>query len=218
MALTPSAGRVAKNKMKKDSGAEHYFTKSPRSKPKFALIRTCLRGKQFDFLTASGVFSKMRVDLGTRLLVESMILPEEGCVLDVGCGYGAVGIVAAVLNPRLRVFMVDVNERAVWLARQNAERNHVDNAEVERGFLYEPFNDLTFDCVLSNPPISAGMQTVKAIIDGASKHMNDKAVFQIVVRSKISGKRLLGFFEEAFGNVHVLARKSGYRVLIAEKK
>jgi 16S rRNA G1207 methylase RsmC len=203
---------------KKGEKLDHYFAEHPKSKLNFGIIRTNLRGKPFEFLTSSGVFSKKRVDLGTRLLVESMVLPEEGYVLDVGCGYGAVGIAAAVFKANLHVVMVDVNERAVRLARQNVKINKVQNAIVKRGHLYEPVKDFTFNCVLSNPPVSAGMETVKAIISEAPEHMANRALFQMVVRSKIGGKRLRMFFEEAFGNFQVLARKSGYRVLISEKQ
>jgi 16S rRNA G1207 methylase RsmC len=202
---------------RKIKGLNHYYVAHPKSKLRLGIIRTNLRGKSFEFLTASGVFSKKRLDLGTRLLIDSMALPEQGCVLDVGCGYGAVGIAAAVFNPSLRVFLVDVNERAVWLANQNVEINCVSNAEVRQGHLYEPVRGLSFNSVLSNPPVSAGIETVKAIIDGAPKHMVSSALFQMVVRSKVGGKRLCKILEDAFGNVDVLARKSGYRVLISEK-
>ncbi|HVP16057.1 MAG TPA: class I SAM-dependent methyltransferase [candidate division Zixibacteria bacterium] len=197
---------------------EHYFVANPRSKPRYGLIRTYLRRKPFEFLTASGVFSKQRVDLGTRLLIESMLLPKKGCALDIGCGYGAVGIGAAAFNPHLYVILVDLNARAVWLARQNVEKNLVSNAEVRRGYLYEPVEDLIFDCILSNPPVSAGMETVKAMIAEAPRHMARGGVFQMVVKSKIGGKRLRTIFEEAFGSVEVLARESGYRVLFSRKQ
>jgi len=200
------------------SRAEHYFAALPKSKAKFGLIRTRLRGRFFEFLTASSVFSKKRVDLGTRLLIEAMVLPETGCVLDVGCGYGTVGIAAAAFNPRVRVIMTDVNTRAVRLAKHNIEINKVTNAEVRCGYLYKPVEELTFNCVLSNPPVSAGMETVKAIIAEAPKVMAGKATFQMVVRSKIGGKTLPSTFNETFGNSAVLARESGYRVLIAEKQ
>jgi 16S rRNA G1207 methylase RsmC len=146
-----------------------------------------------------------------------MVLPENGCVLDVGCGYGAVGIAAAVFNPSLQVVMTDVNARAVWLARQNVEKNNAKNAEARRGRFYEPVNDLVFDCVLSNPPVSAGMKTVKTIILDAPEHMTQGGLFQMVLRSKVSGKRLCTVFEETFGNVKILARESGYRVLVSVK-
>jgi 16S rRNA (guanine1207-N2)-methyltransferase len=198
--------------------AEHYFTEQPKSKVHLGLIRTYLRERSFQLLTASGVFSKERIDLGTRLLVENMVLPEKGCVLDVGCGYGAVGIAAAIFNPDLHVVMVDVNMRAIRLARQNAELNHVWNVEIRHGHLYEPTKDLTFDCILSNPPVSAGMKTVEAIITEAPTHLTGEGTLQMVVKSKIGGKRLQAIFEKAFSNVDVLARGSGYRVLISKKQ
>ena len=202
---------------KNPSGAEHYFTEHPKSKARFGLIRTYLRNKPFEFLTASGVFSKDRVDLGTRLLIESMILPENGCVLDLGCGYGAVGIAAGVFNPNLRVVLVDVNMRAIRLARRNVELNCVWNVEVRHGHLYAAVCDLVFDCVVSNPPVSAGMRVVEAIIVEAPEHLACGGTLQMVVKSKIGRKRLQSVFEKAFGNVEVLARGSGYRVLISRK-
>jgi 16S rRNA (guanine1207-N2)-methyltransferase len=197
---------------------EHYFVEHPKSKLNYGLIKTCLRGRTFQFLTASGVFSKKRVDLGTQLLIESAILPERGCILDIGCGYGAVGIAVAVFNPHLQVVLTDVNERAVRLARQNAKLNNVSNIEVRKGYLYEPVEGLMLSGVLSNPPVTAGMKIVNAIIMQAPQHMSDKATFQVVVRSKIGGKRLMSVLEEAFGCASILARGSGYRVFIAEKQ
>jgi 16S rRNA (guanine1207-N2)-methyltransferase len=198
--------------------AEHYFAALPKSKAKLGLIHANLRGKTFKFLTASSVFSKKRVDTGTRLLIENMILPEKGCVLDVGCGYGAVGIAAASLNPKLRVVMTDVNRRAILLARQNAERNRVANAEVKQGNLYAAVHDLCFNCVLSNPPVSAGMQTVEALIRDAPAVMACNATFQMVIRSKIGRKTLPEVLTEVFENFQVLARESGYRVLMGKKQ
>jgi 16S rRNA (guanine1207-N2)-methyltransferase len=203
---------------KRKRGAEHYFAALPKSEAKLGLIRTTLRGNSFEFLTAPSVFSKKRVDLGTRLLIEAMALPETGAVLDVGCGYGAVGIAAATSNPRLRVVMTDVNARAVRLAKQNVEKNKVHNAEVRCGHLYEPVKELEFRCVLSNPPVSAGMETVKAIITHAPQVMAREATFQLVIRSKIGAKTLPSVFNVTFGNCTILARKSGYRVLTTKKQ
>ncbi len=196
---------------------EHYYSATPKSTPKLGLIKTILCGRTFEFVTASSVFSKKRVDTGTRLLIESMVLPDHGAVLDVGCGYGAVGIAAAALHPGLQVTMTDVNIRAVRLAQENIQRNKVINAEVKYGYLYEPVEDATFNVVLSNPPVSAGMETVKAIITQAPNVMAAKATLQMVVRSKIGAKALPTIFEEVFGNCSIIARESGYRVLLAQK-
>ncbi len=203
--------------MSKDKNSvEHYFSSAPKSKERFGLVRTSLCGKPFEFLTASSVFSKRKVDCGTRLLIESMVLPEAGCVLDIGCGYGVVGIVVAKLNSKLRVVMTDVNARAVRLAKKNVALNRVTSAEVRYGFFYEPVEDLRFNCVLSNPPVSAGMETVKAIVKGAPSVMVADASFQMVIRSKIGAKILPALFTETFGNCTVLARESGFRVLMGK--
>lgn len=200
------------------SNVDHYFSQHPSSKPRYGLIRAYLRGRFFEFYTASGVFSKKRVDLGTHLLIESMVLPEHGSLLELGCGYGAVGVVAAVLKPHLRVFMADVNERAIRLARVNAQRNGAAvNTEFRRGSLYEPVSEIQFDAILSNPPVSAGMKIVLPIIEQAPFRLAGNGLFEIVIRSKVGGKRLANAIEEAFGNLEVLARESGYRVLMSKK-
>jgi len=204
---------MSKNKKK---GIEHYFASSPKSKERFGLIRSCLCGKSFEFLTASSVFSKRKIDSGSRLLIETMVLPKTGFILDIGCGYGAVGVAVASLNPKLNVVMTDVNARAVRLAKKNVGLNKVINAEVRYGFFYEPVEDLRFDCVLSNPPVSSGMETVKAIVTGAPKVMANGASFQMVIRSKIGAKIMPTLFTETFGNCGIVARESGFRVLIGK--
>ena len=201
---------------KNPKSVEHYFSSAPKSHERFGLVRTSLCGKPFEFLTASSVFSKRKVDCGTRLLIEAMILPETGTVLDIGCGYGVVGIAVAKFKPKLHVVMTDVNARAVRLAKKNVSLNKVTNAEVRYGFFYEPVEDFKFNCVLSNPPVSAGMETVKAIVAGAPKVMAAGASFQMVIRSKIGAKLLPELFTETFGNCRVVARESGFRVLMGK--
>jgi len=200
--------------MVKNKNTEHYFSSAPKCVDRFGLVRTSLHGKPFEFLTSSSVFSKEKVDPGTRLLIETMVLPQTGNVLDIGCGYGAVGIAAAALNPNLRLVMTDVNMRAVRLAKQNLELNKIANAEVRYGYCYEPVEDIEFSCVLSNPPVSAGMETVKNIVKQAPSVMAPKASFQMVIRSKIGAKALPALFNQTFGNCTIVGRESGYRVLM----
>ena len=205
--------------MSKDSkNIEHYFSSTPKSQEHLGIVRTSLCGRPFEFLTASSVFSKRKIDCGTRLLVESMVLPTSGIVLDIGCGYGAVGITVAKINPNLHVVMTDVNARAVRLAKKNVGLNSVTNIEVRYGFFYESVEDLKFNCVLSNPPVSAGMDTVKTIVANAPKVLADGGTFQMVIRSKIGAKLLPALFAETFGNCEVLARESGFRVLTGKAK
>jgi 16S rRNA (guanine1207-N2)-methyltransferase len=203
---------------KNSKNVDHYFVSDPRSQERFGLVRTSLCGRSLEFLTASSVFSKRKIDSGTRLLIESMVLPSSGYVLDIGCGYGAVGITVAKINPTLHVIMTDVNARAVRLAKKNVELNRVTNAEVRYGFYYEPVENLKFNSVLSNPPISAGMDTVKAIVKGAANVLTNDGTFQMVIRSKIGAKLMPILFMETFGSCEILARESGFRVLIGKSK
>jgi 16S rRNA G1207 methylase RsmC len=145
-----------------------------------------------------------------------MILPEEGKILDLGCGYGPIGIAAAKFNPNLHVVMTDINRRAVLLAEKNMKLNKIANATVKQGSLYEPVENMEFEAILTNPPISSGMKTVTAIITDAPKHLKKKATLQLVVRSKIAGKRLPFLMKETFGNIEVLAKKGGYRILLSK--
>ena len=198
--------------------SEHYFSENPTSPEERGLIRTRLRGIDFTFETSSGVFSHRRVDSGTRLLVESMTLPEKGRVLDLGCGIGVIGIVAAKLNPALEVWMTDVNSRAVSLAESNAKRNRV-KATVRQGSLYEPVGGLKFDLVITNPPMSAGIDAVvRPIIEGAPAHLVGGGALQLVVQSNKGGRTLSGIIEETFGNIEVTARGGGFRVFTATKQ
>jgi 16S rRNA (guanine1207-N2)-methyltransferase len=196
-----------------DKTVDHYFSSNPKTDDKFGLIKAKLCGRNFEFLTSSSVFSKKKIDSGSNLLIESMVLPKEGKILDIGCGYGAVGIAAAKFNPKLQVTMSDINARAVNLAKKNVALNKVA-AQVLYGYLYEPVEGTKFDCILSNPPVSAGMDTVKAIITEAPNVLAPNGSLQMVVLSKIGAKLLPDLFKETFGHFEVLSRESGYRVLM----
>ena len=198
--------------------AEHYYSERPKSQPRLGLLRCRLRGHDFEFLTASGVFSYKRIDTGTRLLIESMSLPDGGAALDLGCGYGPIGIAAAKLKPQLRVWMTDVNQRAIALAEDNARRNGVENVRILMGSLYEPMEGLSFDVILTNPPISAGIRkAVEPIIEGATMHLKPKGSLQVVVRTTKGGGILATLLRRYFGGFDVVARGGGYRVLKAEQ-
>ncbi|MFP3952174.1 MAG: class I SAM-dependent methyltransferase [Candidatus Bathyarchaeia archaeon] len=194
---------------------EHYFTEEPSSEERVGLLKTHLRGSEFEFLTSTGLFSYRRIDLGTRILIENMIIPEEGTFLDLGCGYGPIGIVAARVNPDLEVYMTDINTRAVEYARINVEKNGV-NAEVVQGDSYEGVNHVTFNAIASNPPVSAGMKdVVRPMVFGAKEHLIESGSLQMVMRYNKGGRTLESMMAKCFGSVDVLAKKGGYRVFIS---
>ena len=191
--------------------SEHYFSRKPASSYKKTVISEYVRGVTVELAVSSGVFSRRGIDRGTRLLIESLEIPGEGTVLDVGCGYGVIGIVIALVNPRLKVYMVDINERAVRLARENVKRNNVDDRVIVlAGDLYDPVKDLQFDMIVSNPPYSAGMNVVRELIRGAYERLRPGGTLQLVVRKGANAVKSVMF--RRFGNVEVLARGGGYKV------
>ena len=180
------------------------------------LISDYLRGVTVEFYVSSEVFSPREIDKGTRLLLELAIVPEMGTVLDVGCGYGAIGITLAKAYPQLRVVMVDVNPKAVELAKLNARHNGVENrVEVLHGDLYEPVKGRLFDTIISNPPLAAGMKTIEKLILEAPAHLRPGGTLQIVMRK--GAEKAKELMQKAFGNAKVLLRKKGYTILYAEK-
>ncbi len=163
-----------------------------------------------ELASCSGVFSKDRVDLGTLVLLESLSLPEKGDLLDIGCGYGVIGIVVAKARPGMRVTMAEVNPVAVRLVEENLERNCVTNAEVVRSDLYEGLTGRKFDMIVTNPPLAAGYKVVFPLIGGAREHLREGGYLQMVLRKGVNAiPRKMG---EVFGNVELVSKGSGYKV------
>jgi len=192
------------------------YIHKPRRRGPYILISDFIREVTVEFEVVPGLFSYKEIDEGTKLLIEYAEIPQEGVVLDLGCGYGVIGIVLAKANPKLRVYMVDINPEAVRLAERNAKRNGVsDRVVVLRSNLYEAVKDLRFDAIYSNPPLAAGMDTVEKIVTEAPNHLNTGGSLQIVVRK--GSEYISKLMEKVFGNVETLVSKKGYKVLKSTK-
>ena len=196
--------------------SEHYFTERPSSELVIEEVRVLARGHAFVFRTASGVFSFGRVDAGSLLLAGSAIVKPHDAVLDLGCGWGLVGIVIREAFPSAAVTLTDVNERAVMLAKQNAKRNKA-SAHVLQGSLYEPVKGTQFDAILVNPPMKAGRELCYTIIGQAPEHLKPGGTLQLVALHNRGGKMLEKKMKEVFGNVETVAKKGGFRVYICER-
>ena len=194
---------------------QHYFTPTPQAASRPRTVRVRLRGRSFTFLTDRGVFARERVDPGTRLLAETMEVPQEGRILDLGCGYGVLGLVAASLAPRARVVLVDVNRRAVELARDNARINGLANVEVHWGDGLEPVRGQAFRLILCNPPYRAGKEVVHRLLDEAFAHLEPGGRLLVVGRTRQGVLSLLRWMQERWGTARELARGGGYRVVEA---
>ncbi len=195
--------------------AEQYFAGKPTSRHKEEIPHAVFHGRMFVFTSDAGVFSRGRIDRGTELLAQSLTLRPDAHVLDLGCGYGVLGIVAATLTPNGRVVMTDVNERAADLARQNLTANAIPHAEVRLGAFYEPVAAGTFDAIVSNPPIRAGKAVVLRIVDEAPAHLRPGGSLWLVARTKQGAKSLGEHMRDVFRNCETVTRGSGYRVLLA---
>ncbi|NPA84383.1 MAG: class I SAM-dependent methyltransferase [Crenarchaeota archaeon] len=190
----------------------HYYKGGKGGRP--STIGAWIRGHPFTFIVPLGLFSSKKVDKGTLLLAEMMEIPKEGRALDVGCGYGVLGIVMAKMNPSLDVIMTDVNPKAVEAAKKNVELNSV-KATVLLGDLYEAVDGLgikDFATIVSNPPLSAGREVVQKIIEGAAERLAPGGVLQMVFAQ--GGEWAEGLMRSIFSEVD-RKKKKGYVVLKA---
>ena len=192
--------------------AEHYFTEEPGSKRSIKEIAVDIRGFSFNFLTDRGVFSRGKLDRGTRLLIEAMELDRVKKILDLGCGYGPIGIVAARIVPQAEIVMVDVNSRACELAFENIKRNRISNAKVMAGHGFEPVQGMKFDLILSNPPIRAGKSVVFSLITEAKEFLEPDGRLLVVARTKQGSKSILKHMSEVFDTSREIEKGVGYRV------
>lgn len=194
---------------------EHYYFEQQKSLLKLKKIKQRIKGIEFDFYTASGVFSKERIDKGTLVLAENMVIDKNSKVLDIGCGIGVLGVIAAKFF-NANVIMSDINRRAVMIAKKNIELNNV-KAEIYQGNLYEKIKHKDFDVILSNPPQTAGKELCFKLIEKSKEHLKDGGSLQLVARHNKGGKTLSKKMEEVFGNVKVIAKKKGYWVYMSGK-
>lgn len=192
--------------------SEHYYSVDPQSKHSLKEFHTTFRDQSYTFQTDAGVFSKDHVDRGTKLLIDAIDMGGAKSALDIGCGYGPIGIVMAKEAPECRVAMVDPNLRAVELARENARVNRV-SVEVRQGEGCLPFDEERFDLIVTNPPIRAGKKVVFDLVDQAYDHLNPGGRFLAVIRTQQGAKSLANKIKEVFGEMEEVEKGGGFRVL-----
>lgn len=199
---------------------EQYFTQNPTTKDEIFKFNWNALGKEFVFNTSNSVFSKTAVDFGTMTMIETFVDNEKdfsGSILDLGCGYGPVGIILAKLFYNVNITMIDINERAVKLSLMNAKENNVcDKVNVFQSNIFEQVKE-NFERVLTNPPIRAGKETVYEFFDGAYEHLNKDGKLYVVIQKKQGAKSAIDKLESLFGNCKIMYKKSGYFILCSEK-
>lgn len=197
---------------------DHYYSRMPETESEPTVWKAVLRGREFHFQTDRGVFSKKEVDFGSRLLVDSFSMPEtKGPLLDVGCGYGPIGLSIAKEYPGRHVHMIDVNERALRLAKENAQANHIENVKIYESSGFQSIQEKNFAAILTNPPIRAGKQVVFAIFEGSFSHLAQGGELWVVIQKKQGAPSTKVKLEELFGTVEIVAKKKGYFIFKAIK-
>ena len=193
----------------------HYFDAQPQSPSRPQAFALTYRGAAFTFTSDAGVFSKGDLDAGTRLLLDALPWPLSGRLYDLGCGWGAVGVIAGKLSPGLAVTMSDLNERAVSLAAMNARANGVAAcamaADGARGV------DGRFDVITLNPPIRAGKDTVYRLFREARERLAPRGARYVVMRVKQGAPSALKYLATIFQSVETVRRSGGYHVFCCKE-
>ena len=191
-----------------------YFAENPAAKHDIHELKVELLGQQMTFLTDAGVFSKKMIDYGSRVLLSALEFNKKEMLLDVGCGYGTLGLTLAKAQ-ELEVTLVDINQRALDLARKNADANQV-SADIFQSNVYEQVTG-QFHHIISNPPIRAGKQVVHEVISGSYDHLLADGDLTIVIQKKQGAPSAKTKMEEVFGNCETLKKDKGYYILRSVK-
>ena len=195
---------------------DHYFSERPRSASHPRELRFLYQGQLLIFEVDRGVFAFHGLDPGTALLIEALRPRSKDRILDLGCGWGAVGIAAAKAAPEGRVVLTDVNHRATQLARNNLRRNRLSNAEVRAGSMFDPIGTERFDVIATNPPYHVGREHIVEMLEQVPRHLMPGGVLLMVGKGSQGIRYYQSWMTDHWKTqVDVIARRSGYRVLSA---
>ena len=193
---------------------EHYYTENPNSAHEERRVTLRALGNELAFITDAGVFSRDGLDRGTEVLLEA--LPAlSGRVLDLGCGWGAVGVALGKKYPGLEIVMTDINRRAVELARRNLAGNGV-RAEVVQGDGFAAVEG-EFDAIVTNPPIRAGKQVIYSLFAQAHERLLPGGRLFLVIRRQQGAESAARYLSDLFSRVDTLERKKGFYVFACTK-
>ena len=195
----------------KETLKAHYFINDDNLKSNIKEYKVIINDNEFKFKTDNGVFSKDELDFGTRLLIDTVLKENiSGDVLDLGCGYGAIGI---VLNKILsvKVDMIDINKRAIHLAKMNIKENGCLNINA---YVSDGYSDVKnkYNYIISNPPIRVGKEKLYNLINESQKYLIDNGKIFLVIRKEQGAKTFIKDFLEKF-NIEILEKKKGFYII-----
>jgi 16S rRNA (guanine1207-N2)-methyltransferase len=194
--------------------SDHYYSSQPSSRMEDRGVSAKLLGNSFTFQTDAGVFSKKGIDFGSRLLIETVEIGSAKIILDLGCGYGPIGIAMAKAYPHTELTMVDINERAIQLATMNAQVNRVSDRV--KCFVSDAFSALQgqrFHQILCNPPIRTGKDQIYRWFSEAKEHLLSDGSFWIVIRKQQGAASALVHLQYIYREVRIVKQKKGYCII-----
>jgi 16S rRNA G1207 methylase RsmC len=194
----------------------HYYSEKQSSNLNLKKIKIKLKDIEYELFTGSGVFSKNKLDFGSKLLIENSIIEKNWKIIDLGCGIGVIGISIKLIYPSVNILMTDINNRAVMLAKKNIKLNNLTGIKVKKSDLFENIKK-KYDSILINPPQTAGKSICFKMIKQSFNHLNKQGLLQLVARHNKGGISLSNKMKQVFGNVKVRVKKSGYRVYVSKK-
>lgn len=188
----------------------HYFTNEIlKSDLKKVVIK--VSDKNFNFYTDNGVFSKKGLDFGSRSLIDILLKENiHGDVLDVGCGYGVIGIILSSFF-RITIDMIDVNKRAIHLAQMNIKENRANNIDA---FVSNIYSNVTkkYDYIITNPPIRAGKEVVYEILFKAKDYLKDNGTLYFVINKDQGAKSTMNDLSK-IARVSLLEKNKGFYII-----
>ncbi|MBR6187072.1 MAG: class I SAM-dependent methyltransferase [Clostridia bacterium] len=190
---------------------DFYYSKTPQSAHQYGFAAYEYRGAALRFTTDAGVFSRGEVDHGTDTLLRSLPESMEGRVLDLGCGWGVVGVSVGKRYPGCEIVMTDINERAKELSERNARANGV-NALVLQGDGLESV-DGAFDYILTNPPIRAGKQVIYRLFRESAARLTPEGFLYLVIRKQQGAESALKYLKTIFSLVETVEKSGGFWVI-----
>lgn len=197
---------------------EQYFATKPTSIDEEFTFNEEMIGKNYQFYSNNGVFSKNKLDFGTLTLVNVIadLTVSPKTVLDLGTGYGPIALFAANQYPKAQIVATEVNERALKEARKNFEVNGVESRiKTIKSDLFSNINQ-SFDLIISNPPFRAGKKVINSLVEQSLKHLTIQGQLILVVQRKQGEPSLKKKMAEVFGNCEILKRNKGYYILKAQ--
>lgn len=212
--------------------ASYYFTEKPEAASAEREIEFNFAGLSFNFISDTAVFSKNRIDLGSELLLQALVREMSklstsdssryekiynGKKLDLGCGYGVIGLSAQKLYPGGSLIMSDVNERALGLAKRNVLRNNVSPVKVIKSDGFAEI-DGEFELILTNPPIRTGKSKVEELLEACYKHLSTDGLLLTVIGKKQGADSYEKFWESIKANPRKILKKKGFTVYACEQK